>query len=519
MKNKLVQTVCLMLILFCSCQKNFLEQTNPDAVTVAQYFTSENDVLLALNGCYQSLRDNNCLGEESDLYTDQRSDDTGTNDNQSNAGEPFQFNNFAILPTNSYLLKHWVALYQTITRCNVLLANVDKVKFASDSTKTQYVAEAKFLRALIYFHLVRKWGDVPMVTVPLTTPAQITAATFRVKAAVVYQQIIADLTDAAKSNLPVVQPAGNRGRISLQGVNAIAGQAYLTRYATLDGGNSGSGIASDLDSANYYLTACYTMRTFGALSSIPYKDVFDVNKKASCPELIWQMVFIQGDPSTVTPTYHSNIAADAQAKGETIDSKKPGTGVGYNVTHDLVNEYESTDPRDSFSIKFANDPIVKDWFVTKYRDTSGTAGPNGYGGNDFPLIRYADVILMLAEVNMYQGNTAGAIQYVDMVRTRAGQPTYEVSSTSDPVYMQKFPTLKLAILHERRSELAFEHHRWFDLLRFFNINDLVAYIHSKNQADWGLAQIGNFSTKDEYYPIPYSETILDPVRMYQNPGY
>jgi hypothetical protein len=68
-------------------------------------------------------------------------------------------------------------------------------------------------------------------------------------------------------------------------------------------------------------------------------------------------------------------------------------------------------------------------------------------------------------------------------------------------------------------ELAFEHHRWFDLLRTFPIDQLVTYIHSKNQADWGLAQIANFSTKDEYYPIPYFETILDPVRMYQNTGY
>ena len=518
MKNIFIQVV-LVGFVFCSCKKSFLEQTNPNAVTVAQYFNSENDVILALNGCYQSLRDNNCLGEESDLYTDQRSDDTGTNDNQSNAGEPFQFNNFMILPTNSYLEKHWIALYQTITRCNLLLANVNTVSYASDSTKTQYIAEAKFLRALIYFHLVRKWGDVPMVTVPLVGPAAITAATFRVKTAVVYQQIVADMTAAAQSNLPVVQPAANRGRVSLQAVNALLGQVYLTRYATLDGGNTGSSAnTTDLDSANYYLTACYNMRNFGALSSIPYKDVFDVNKKATCPELIWQIVYIQGDPNTTAPTYHSNIAADAQAIGETIDSQKPGTGVGYNVTHDLVYEYEPTDPRDSFSIKFANAPTVKDWFITKFRDTSSTAGKNGYGGNDWILMRYADVILMLAEVNMYQGNSAAAIQYIDMVRTRAGMPSYEIS-IANPAYSAICPTLKLAILHERRVELAFEHQRWFDLLRFFSINDLVTYIHSKNQANWGLAQIANFSTKDEYFPIPYNETILDPVRMYQNPGY
>ena len=509
----------MMGILFCSCKKSFLDQQNPNASTIPQFFTTETDVLLALNGCYQSLRSSDCLGEESDLYTDQRSDDTGTNDNQSNAGEPFQFNNFSILSTNSYLKRHWLALYQTITRCNLLLANADKVTYASDSTKKVYVAEAKFLRALTYFHLVRKWGDVPMVLTPLTTTAQISANTFRAKASVVYQQIVADLTDAVKSPLVQVQPAGTRGRATLQAVNAILGQVYLTRYATLDGGNAGTASGTtDLDSANYYLTACYNMKKFGSLSSIPYTDVFDVNKKASCPELIWQMVFIQGDPNTTAPTYHSNLAADAQAKGETINSRKAASGVGYNVTHDLVNEYEKSDVRDSFSIKYANDATVKDWFITKYRDTSGTAGKNGYGGNDFPLIRYADVILMLAEVNMYQNNSAGAISYLDMVRTRAKMPTY-ANSMADPAYSSKFPTLKLAILHERRVELAFEHHRWFDLLRFFSVNDLVTYIHSKNPADWGLANIANFSAKDEYFPIPFNETILDPVKMYQNPGY
>ena len=507
----------MMGILFCSCQKSFLDQTDPNRATVSQFYQNENDVLLALEGCYQSIRDNNGIAEESDLYTDQRSDDTGTNDNQSNGGEPFQFGNYSILPTNSYLEKHWVALYQTIARCNNVLSNIDGVTF-TDSMKTQFKGEAKFLRALIYFHLVRKWGDVPMSTVALTTPAQIKAAAKRVKAAQVYQQIIADLTDAVNSGLPLIQPAANRGRVSLQAVNYLLGQVYLTRYATLDGGNSGAGVKSDLDSADYYLTACYNERKFTNLSSIPYKDVFDVNKKASCPELIWQIVYIQGDPNTTVPTYHSNIAADAQAKGEQITTLKVSSSVGYNVTHDLVFEYEPTDIRGSFSIRYDSNVTIRDWYVTKYRDTSSTAGKNGYGGNDWPLMRYADVILMLAEVRMYQGNTADAINYINMVRARANMPDYATSLTN-PAYAAICPTLKLAILHERRVELAFEHHRWFDLLRFFNINDLVNYMHAKPRSNFNLENVANFSTKDEYFPIPYNETILDPVNMYQNPGY
>ncbi len=515
MRNKFLQTVILMGILFCSCKKSFLDQTNPDSVTIAQYFTTQGDVLLALNGCYQSLRSSNNIGEESDLYTDQRSDDTGTNDNQSNAGEPFQFGNYSILPTNSNLLSHWSSLYGTITRCNILLGNVDKVTFDSDSTKQEYIGEAKFLRAVMYFHLVRTWGDVPLILTPLTTVDQIKAVTFRVPAATVYRQIVGDLTDAYNSKIPVVQSSTFRGRASMQAVTAMLGQVYLTRYATLDGGNSGaSSNTTDLDSANYYLTACYNMKTFSSLSTIPYTDVFDVTKKATCPELIWQIVNIQGDA-----TYHSNVAADNQAKGEQFITLKVSSSYGNNVTHDLVKEYEANDPRAAWSIRYDTASTVLDYYVSKYRDASTAAGKNGYGGNDWPLIRYADVILMLAEVNMYQGNTAGAIQYLDMVRTRAGMPSYETSSTTDANYMAKFPTLKLAILHERRSELAFEHQRWYDLLRFFTISDLVAYMHSKNQADFGLASLANFGTKDEYFPIPYQEYLLDPVKMYQNPGY
>jgi hypothetical protein len=500
------------LILLCSCKKSFLELSNPNAVTIPQFLTSETDVLLALNGCYSAMKNNNAMGEESDLFTDQRSDDTGTNDNQSNAGEPFQFNNFSLLPTNSYLFSHWKQMYNAIAQTNLVLASIDKVKF-TDSLKPTYTAEAKFLRALLLFDLVREWGDIPMATAPLNSPAQITAATFRVPAAQVYNQIIADLVDATKSNLPVRQPAGNRGHASMQAVNSLLGTVYLTKFATLGGGNNGAAKNSDLDSANYYLTNCWNQRTFTDLTTIPYKDNFDVNKKASCPELIFQLVYLQGDVN-----YYSHIAADAQGAGEQITTKKVQSGVGANVTHDLVKEYEVTDPRDSFSIRYDSFKTVKDWYITKWRDTSASAGVNGYGGNDFPVMRYADVALKLAEVNMYQGNTAQAIQYLNMVRTRAKMPDY-ATSMLDPVYSAKYPTLKLALLHERRSELAFEHYRLFDLLRFFNIGDLVAYIHAKNPADWGLANIANFNTKDEFYPIPYNETILDPKRMYQNPGY
>jgi len=501
--------ICLLLLVtITSCKKDFIELSDPNAVTIEGSFKTESDVQLYLNGTYAALRSGDNIGEGSGLYTDERSDDTGRNDAQSNSGIPFQFNDFSLLPSNGNLLSHWVNLYGAITRCNIITSTIDNVTFSSEATKANYLAETKFIRALMYFQLVRKWGPVPVVTKRLLTPAEVTEFTYRQPEAAVYAQIVADLKDGLTSTLPNLQAAGNAGRVSKAAINGLLGQVYLTMAATLADNK-----AENLTNANTYLTATYNMRPFTNLTAVPYVDVFDVNKKASNPEAIFEIVYKQGDLN-----YASSIAANNQALGETINSPKVALGGGGNVTRDLVLDYEDGDLRKDFSIKFANHPTIQDYFVTKYRDVSTVAGPNGYGGNNTPIIRYADIILMLAEVNMNQGNEAAAVGFLNMVRTRAGLPTYAVSRTN-AAYNAKYPTLKLAILHERRVELAFEHIRWFDLIRFFTTEELVAFFRAKSQGNFGQAKLSNFTTKDRYYPIPLDEYKLDPVKMYQNPGY
>lgn len=499
----------LALLLLGSCRQDFLVETNPNAIATADYYKTENDVLLGLNGVYNALRDNNGVAEGSGLYSEERSDNTGRNDNQSNAGEPFQFNAFALLPSNSYLQTHWTSLYQIITRANYVLAGSETIPYAKADTKSQYQAEAKFIRALTYFQLVRKWGDVPLVTKPLINTDDVVANTFREKKEKVYAQIVADLTDVVNSSLPDVRTAADKGRVSKVAGNALLGQVYLTMATTVDPANR----AANLAQAKTYLTNAYSKRTFGLLKEIPYADVFDVSKKTTNPEAIFQIVYKQGDIN-----YSSTIAYSNQAQGETINSLRTTTGVGGNVTPDLVKDYEDGDVRKDFSIKYANASVVKDYFITKFRDPSSTAGTSGYGGNDWLLIRYADVVLMLAEVNLYLGDETTAVGFLDQVRDRAKLPLYNVAKTN-ATYSAKYPTLKLAILHERRVELAFENQRWFDLLRFFTADELTAYFKSKSQADFGAAQLSNFGTKDYYYPIPFNEYKLNPTGMYQNPGY
>ncbi|NCI48791.1 RagB/SusD family nutrient uptake outer membrane protein [Sediminibacterium roseum] len=490
------------------CTKSFVEQSNPNAVPVDNGYKTETDITTGVYGVYQALRSSNCVGEGAQLWTDDRADDVNTTDNQSNNGEPFQFTAFSLVPSNSYLQSHWSALYTPITRANLVLSVIGDIPFASESTRTQYIAELKFIRAYMYYQLVREFGDVPLVTERLTSAEQASALTFRAKREDVYAQIVKDLKDVLASNLPVTQSAANKGRVSMQAANATLGQVYLTMATSL----SATPSTEYLNNAKTYLLACYAQKGFTNLSDVPFTDVFDVNKKATCPEIIWQIAYKQGDPS-----YSSSLARSNQAKNDgTFISQFPSQGAGGLFTKDLLNEFETGDLRTNYSIRFV--AANNGYYISKFRDNSTTAGTLGYGGNDWILIRYADVILNLAEVYLYLGDNATAIQYLDMVRARASRPGY-AAMQGDASYTSKYPSLKLAILHERRIELAFEHHRWHDLTRFFKPDELVNYFKTKSQANFDNSPITNMTAKDYYFPIPYNEYKLDPVKMYQNPGY
>lgn len=496
-----------ILSIASGCKKSFLEQSNPNAVSVDNGYNTEADITTGVAGVYQALRSSNCVGEGAQLWTDDRADDINTTDNQSNNGEPFQFTAFSLVASNSYLQSHWTALYTPISRANLILSVIKDIPFASEATKTQFIAEMKFIRAYMYFNLVREFGDVPLVTDRLTTTEQVAALTFREKKEKVYAQIVADLMDVIGSNLPVTQTAANKGKVSMQAANALLGQVYLTMATTLDASKA----TENLNAAKTYLLACYNQRTFVKLSDIPFPDVFDVNKKSTNPEIIFQIVYKQGDAS-----YSSSLAKNNQAKGETINSLFVSQGSGGLFTKDLLDEFEAGDIRTSFSVKYA--AATSTYFITKFRDASSTASTLGYGGNDWILIRYADVILNLAEVFMYLNDQSSAIQYLNMVRARAGMPDY-ATMQANTAYTTKYPTLKLAILHERRIELAFEHHRWHDLTRFFNATELVTYFKAKSQSSYDNSPLSNCSVKDYYFPIPYNEVKLNPEKMYQNPGY
>ena len=503
----------VVMTMLNSCD-SFLNQQNPNRIPAETYFQDENDILRALNGVYYSLRSQYLLGEGTINWTEERSDNMGRLDNQSDSGEPFQFTDYDLSSTNRHIRKHWTAHNQGINRANFVLKGLEEVEFEDQTLKSQYRAEALFLRALIYYHAVRKWGDLPLVTKYVSTPEEISEVSVRRDKKEVYDLIVSDLTlalkEAERGKLPNLQSAGGKGRASKAAICGLLGEVYLTMHAEFPGDPKRADFASD---AKKYLKQCWEMRPFERIEDIPYADVFDVHKKDHNPEVIFEIVYIQGDKN-----YSSGLARGNQPKGLFTLSRNKSTGDGRYVNLDLVREYEPGDLRKDWNIQLNPNVVSETYYCSKYRDNGDAAGDLGYGGNNWILMRYGDIALLLAESEMLLGNETEAVRYIDMIRKRAGLPSYE-ESCQDPSYSNLYPTLKLALLHERRAELAFECHRWYDLLRFFTPSELVTYMHAKDPDGCGISNLRNFTEADRLYPIPFDEWKLNPEKMYQNPGY
>src|SRR5690606_25002824 len=195
---------------------------------------------------------------------------------------------------------------------------------------------------------------------------QLSEVTFRVEEAKVYELIIEDLLVAIASTLPDHQPLSGKGKVSKVAAYALLGEVYLTM------GSNGIGEQEPVayfNLAKENLNQAYSRRGFGELKEISYESVFDVEQKSNNPEIIFQIVYRQGDRNL-----SSAVARNNQALRETVNSLRPATGPGTRVNLDLVNEYEANDRRKEVSVEFAEDPTVQEWFITKYRDTSDAAG-------------------------------------------------------------------------------------------------------------------------------------------------
>ncbi|MCE7044557.1 RagB/SusD family nutrient uptake outer membrane protein [Dyadobacter sp. CY312] len=475
--------VVLATVMLSSCSDEFLDLKPISTATSDNFYRTPDDFKNALNGGYAGLRSGG-ITANSYVFGEITSDNTVAVASGSVTDQD-EFDRFYIKTTNPFISARWNEGYSIIARYNTILDKIGGVTM-DEALKTRYIAETKFLRAVIYFTLVRTYGDVPLILKPVTNPDE--GYSFgRSPQAEVYAQIEKDLAEA-EAVLPVSYPAADLGRATKGAAKAYLGKVYLTQKKF---GAAAGKLKEVIDLGVYALLPSYA-------------DVFRVANKNS-KETVFEVQYKSGGAGLGNPW--PNAFAPQNSGNAVIAFGGDGNN---QPTADMIAAYEPGDLRKDASLATsyvnAAGQVIPDKFIKKYYDVPVAKNDNG---NNIPLIRYADVLLMYAEaVNEVGYQAEGeALNYLNMVRTRAGL----AKKTAVDIPSQQ--AFRLAMEHERRVELAFEGHRWFDLVR---TDRAISVLNSKKEQ---IRLVADLTANNLVFPIPQSQIDINKDKIKQNPGY
>lgn len=475
-KHNHVMYACLLmggLLLFLTgCKKSFLDLSPISNANSDDFYKTEADFEVAENAAYATLY-TIYAPEEAVSYSEMMSDDATMYSVAGNQADKWAIRDFKISPDNTIIYQYWQDYYKAFYQINIVLEKLEGAGLDPAFTD-RAKGEMLFLRGLYYFHLVQLFGAVPLVTKPITV-----AESYQIPRSSqpdVYQQIITDLKWAA-DHLPPADKVEIVGRASKGAAQMLLGKVYLTM--------------GDKPSALQQLQAVYQSHQYQLLPK--FTDLFGPNKK-NTKESIFEIQYLGGSASA---PYSEYWTAYAPVNNGVIT--KYGGGIN-QVTDDFYKEFETGDNRrgatiaDGYNDAKGNFVAVK--FPNKWTDpTAAVDGGDELSNNNFVVLRYADLLLLLSEAS---GNPT----YLNEVRKRAGMPLYGTSGYPSV----KYPTLALAIEHERRVELGLEFHRFFDLKR---TGRAVEVLRAK----------GKQVTKDRLlFPIP-AYVITQNPKITQNSGY
>lgn len=480
----------ISLLWLSGCNTDILDLTPNTQVSTGTFYQSAADFRTAVNAAYAALQADGLYANIYSHLSEVPSDNVTVLTLGAAQGE---FDAFVVTPANGSLIGVYGASYVGIQRCNVVLGRIDPVTF-TPALKNQYIGETRFLRALHYFNLVRFFGDVPLM---LTETQNIREGyTFgRTPVAEVYTQIIADLTDA-EAKLPLAYTGNDIGRVTQGAAKTLLAKVYLTQKAyplaltklkeVIDLTNAGVKV--------YDLAP-------------QYRDNFDPAKSNNMghKESIFEVQFKTGGLGEGSPWGNTTPPFGVAAAITGIGN---GNGTFMWPTTDIARAYRPTDLRKTANLDSARITGTFQTYCKKYlHSTYGTVPFNSFDSDiNFPLMRFADVLLMYAEVINETNNGPNAVAYdaLNRIRRRAFGVT---NTTVDyPAGLSKTDFF-LAVEAERRLELAFEGHRWLDLLRTDRAIPVMTAKGSKIQPHQLL------------FPIPQAEIDINPSKMKQNPGY
>lgn len=431
--------IFLAIIVLAGCKKSFLDLAPVSNSNANNFFKTRSDFDLAVNNAYSTLHTmynpQGMISYCGELLSDNTTIYTVAGSGGVNANDKYAFRDYSITATNNLVNQFWNEAWTSMYNVNIV---IDKIKDADLDAgyKTGVVAEMRFLRALYYYAMVQLWGDLPLVTQPI--PASEAFAISRSPQADIYQLIVDDLTEAA-ANLPHPNAVPAPGRASKGAAKTLLGKVYLAM--------------GDKTSAAQVLMQVYNDYNGNQYDLLPhYGSLWGAgNSNKNTKEAIFEIQY-KGGANNPFSSYWP-----AFAPFENFSITRFGGGIN-QVTDDLYNEYEAGDIRrdTSFELGYWKGAT---WVATKFQkkwkdiDAPIVSGAEACN-NNFIVLRYADLLLLLTEAT-------GDAQYMNKVRARVGLPLYGTAGYPSAEY----PTLELALEHERRVELAMEFHRWFDLKR------------------------------------------------------
>jgi len=491
MKKNIVNTLLTLLLLLslASCKK-FITKDVVGQYPESEFYKTQAHALSAINAAYQPLSFTTSNNNRLWVFGDVASDDAAKGGNPGDQADIEFIDQFNINSTNGNLASIWTLLYDGITRCNLVLSKVPPIQMNINLQK-RILAEAKFLRSYYYFELINIFGDVPVVLVPLNPDELQIPQSPKLQ---IFETVIEpDLTDAV-TNLPANYSGGDVGRATSGAAAALLAKAYLFEGKW----DKAASTAAQIVSRNVY-------------DLLPvYKHNFRAGNKNNI-ESVFEIQHLTGQDPKLGNELNQYFAPQVDG------------GYYFNApTQSFVDEFEKTgsgvvDPRLDYTVGrdtmpwFNNRNFDKTWspstgyLTRKHQQPLSEVGNKSDGNINYAPIRYADVLLWYAEALNESGKSAEALIPLNRVRKRAresylydtsqvGYPNIPPGLLPDLTSPNQFD-IRMAIQHERRVELGFEFHRYFDMIRW-----------GKDYATRALSDKPNFNYDiNKHFPIPQIE--------------
>jgi hypothetical protein len=479
MKNqKFIYILMMGATIMASCKKSFLDEVPPSAVTVTESIKTENDLADAVNGMYNSMKVTTLFGRDIPVLGDLMADNTYVN--ITNSGRYLTENNFTFISTSTEASNIWGAAYYSILQANRVI--YEGHKQTATNNVNQLVGEAYASRALIYLELVNFFATpytvnpsasgVPLVTVPEYVSGG-SIQPVRASVSEVYAKIISDL-DSAYTVMPT---AGT----TLHTINSD----YIAKYA-----------AKALQARVYLYKGDYASARDAALLVVQ-SGGYSLATTAAAFSTYWTSA--TANTSKLETILELNQNASSNLGNTGLDAIFSQAGYGdIQATTDLYNTYTSTDLRRTLILNSTRGGSQA-YIINKFSNYSNT------DKDETKIIRYAEVLLTLAESYARLNDTANALIYLNQVA--------KARDLSFLGYTSVGTQLITDILTERRKELAFEGLRFFDFTR---LNLAI----SRPAQTQGAASYPTVSTTDfrRLQPIPQGEMDAN-KNMVQNSGY